>query len=503
MNPELKRNAWLELVPWRLWAAPLAIATVGILIYMLNTDETASDLGKSLIAWASFVYIVCTFWYGTFLATSSVVDEISEKTWNMQRMTSMGAWEMAWGKLFGKTSYAWYLGMWAGVFYLLGSMMQPTKVMLYYLELALVWIIVALVAQGLGFAMSLLGLQKNREVSRGGAVGLTIISLMVAGSLLNGLFAEHRFVYDGYGGRSGIDNYVESLYDIDSSSYDVVDKNTAVISKPLTWFSIDFNPTFFILTLAGLILGWTLLGLYRNMRLELQYQGNSWGWIAFSFFAMLLAAGFVNDVSRDYSGNLGVTRLTVALFVAGFLMYFMFFNEPKKIVLYRQVWRQWRKRNYKRFYEILPTWIYSFAIFLLTAISVIIYSILTGSQSLGGGSERFFILVTVLFALRDIGIVLLFSLRDSKARSDFLALIVLFFLYFIFPFIIAASMSGPYDDAPWQILAFFWPFSALEIGWLQSLWPILLSTVGVWGLLWKVWQTKEKRFIESVKGLED
>src|ERR1044072_5490314 len=46
--------------------------------------------------------------WGTRSAALSVVAEIRERTWDGQKLPSIGPWEMVWGKLFGATAANWF-----------------------------------------------------------------------------------------------------------------------------------------------------------------------------------------------------------------------------------------------------------------------------------------------------------------------------------------------------------------------------------------------------------
>ena len=46
--------------------------------------------------------------WGTRSAALSVVAEIRERTWDSQKLSSIGPWTMVWGKLFGATAANWF-----------------------------------------------------------------------------------------------------------------------------------------------------------------------------------------------------------------------------------------------------------------------------------------------------------------------------------------------------------------------------------------------------------
>ena len=107
INPELRRNLWLELSTHRLLAAPLVIALCAALIAAASTKDAMENLAGA--ATAGFVAIVLL--WGTQLAGASVMEEARDRTWDAQRMSAIGPWAMTWGKLLGAPAFAWYGGL--------------------------------------------------------------------------------------------------------------------------------------------------------------------------------------------------------------------------------------------------------------------------------------------------------------------------------------------------------------------------------------------------------
>ena len=104
MNPEFKRNLWLEMSPTRLAIMPAVLALIGLLVYVLNPD----DPQRSLFVAFSVLFVGLTVGWGSLLVVSSINNEVSERTWDQQRLSALSPWDMAWGKLFGSAAYAWY-----------------------------------------------------------------------------------------------------------------------------------------------------------------------------------------------------------------------------------------------------------------------------------------------------------------------------------------------------------------------------------------------------------
>ena len=87
MNPELRRNLWLQLSPQRLIAAPVALGIVFGLGW-LTAPQWLSSIGLTIF------YLLIGFW-GTRRAADTLAEETAGGTWDGQRLSSLGAWAMA------------------------------------------------------------------------------------------------------------------------------------------------------------------------------------------------------------------------------------------------------------------------------------------------------------------------------------------------------------------------------------------------------------------------
>ena len=106
MNPEFRRQLWLHFSPLRLAVLPLLQLVTFAAIFFSFPNRTAQAVATTGIA----MFVLLVLLMGTFAAGASVMDEITERTWDQQRMSAMQPWGMAWGKLAGSTLYAWYGG---------------------------------------------------------------------------------------------------------------------------------------------------------------------------------------------------------------------------------------------------------------------------------------------------------------------------------------------------------------------------------------------------------
>ena len=101
LNPEFRRNLWLELSPHRLIAMPMIL----LAIFFLSASIGESGNWWGVPRASLLAYYVIVFFWGTRRAVASLADEVRGRTWDGQRMSALGTWAMTWGKLFGGTIY--------------------------------------------------------------------------------------------------------------------------------------------------------------------------------------------------------------------------------------------------------------------------------------------------------------------------------------------------------------------------------------------------------------
>lgn len=108
-NPEWQRQVWLN---WRAslwgWSALLVTLVIALALVLMPANQRLTNTALVAIygLWGA------TALYGAFLAARSLREEAHEHTWDWQRLSSLGPWRMAWGKLLGATLPAWLYAGW-------------------------------------------------------------------------------------------------------------------------------------------------------------------------------------------------------------------------------------------------------------------------------------------------------------------------------------------------------------------------------------------------------
>lgn len=401
MNPEFRRNLWLELTPRRLllWAVLLALAFFASALAERNLTSPA-DLARFLF------YIMVVFW-GTRNAALSVVGEIRERTWDAQRLSSIGAAEMSWGKLFGATSFNWYAGAICLVLVLAGDASAKGAAaaavdLAYFIE-------IGLISQASALFASLIAVRRRQNHSRGEIFLYQLVGLVAAfavylvweladpaGSLIQGL---HRTVN-------------------------------------IAWWGRSFDYRVFLLVSLGLFTAWLLIGCWRLMRVELKLTNGPFVWLAFLMFVCAYTSGFdgrLAAVNAITGADVLALRLGVATLTAAALTYVTVVLEPKDRVHLRWLGAQLASGRIDKFFFGVQPFMVSYAVTVFLTLGLLWWRFQTGSSHPAG---MLMLVAGLGFLTRDIGLFLLVHAARGRARADMSAVLLLVALYVLLPAIV-------------------------------------------------------------------
>ncbi|MBI1208129.1 MAG: hypothetical protein GC191_12695 [Azospirillum sp.] len=383
MNPEFQRNLWLEIPAHRLIAMPAVLALVFIATWLGGGREAFPwvaelTLGVLLIVW------------GSRLAADAVLGEVSARTWDGQRMSAISPWDMTWGKLYGSTIYVWYGAAWCAIAHLFG---HGTLVELIRLLLS------GLQAQALALLVSLLLMRRGVEGLRSQVALAQIVAMLVMIPL--------QFLIP------------------------------VVPSSHVSWFRLAVPQPAFVILSQLVFLGWTVMGVYRMIRAELQYRSDQSTWIGFVLFFVVYISGFDFILLASAKANLPsavMARLLVAFCAAVGLTYIAAFLESKNLVRMR-LWVGYAQiGRLSRMLEITPIWVFSLSVaVLLAAATVADLFMVAPPTATAPSSLAPFVFAVLLFCIRDLGMLYYLVLHDRPRRGHMTALIYLVVLYFVAP----------------------------------------------------------------------
>ena len=389
INPEFRRNLWLELTPYRLVGMPMILGALLFLAYLLDGRQYSAGVART----ALILFSLLAFLWGTRLASEALITEIREHTWDSQRMSVIGPWSMTWGKLLGSTIYPWY----GALICLLVYLTSKPALGLSVIETAVLMVGSGLLGQAIGLLSSLQAIRKSQRYGRFQTTAFLALGAGCAVALLNWPF---------------------------SASSDVV------------WYGRAFPDDRFVLISLVVFLGWTVLAIYRLIRAELQLESLPWAWGLFTLFLMGYVAGFLGEGSWQVGQDLSLQRLLSAFLITLALAYAAAFSERKDPVALRRLLQYFGRREWLRTLQLFPLWLSTLPFILLTCAVLVAVEVSTGS----GASVNLAVpaVAMLLFLLRDFGLLLFLNLARSPKRADMLTMLFLILLYGVIPMILAA-----------------------------------------------------------------
>ena len=385
-NPEFLRNLWLELTPHRLIGMPAVLLAVFFLIYLV-TGHAFSDPTRIT---AMTLYFVLALLWGTRLAGEALVNEVQDRTWDQQRMSSISPWAMAWGKLFGSTVYTWYGAIICLLIYAVSAMQTNQADVIKQVIFML-----AIVVFGQSIAL-LSSMQNIKTYHRSASTAFMVMGIIVALPLISWGFNE-----TGY----------------------------------LSWYNQQYRVLDFLMVSVVCFAGWSLVGIYRKMREELQFRNTPVYWFVFCVFLALYLAGAIP--AQLLGDELTTFRIFVAYSTFIVLAYVMVVLEDKNPLLLRRIIAARKQRNWRGVFENVPCWFVT----LLSAYILCIVLMFNDYPDIKFAARGFelkpYLLAIVLFLTRDVLLFILFNMTANRRRADVTAMFYLVLLYWLLPSILS------------------------------------------------------------------
>lgn len=411
VNPEFQRNLWLELTPYRLIGMPAVLGAVFFLAYVSSDYRMGEGVGTTSVT----LYILISMIWGTKLASEAIMNEIRDHTWDGQRMSAITPWQLTWGKLFGSTIFSWYGALICVGFY---AASVTGKEPVFILKTCLALLLSAVLAHAVSLLASLTAIRKERKFNKSQTAAMLVLGIIVAGPFMNMALI----------------------------------KGTAV-----PWFGVKFPEMDFLLMSALAFASWAVIGVYQMMRLELQMKNGPWVWFGFTLFLMLYGAGLFYGSPQVGERSMAVASpsFLAAYCIAVGAVYFMAFAERKDFLTMRQVAHLASSGNWRRFLERAPRWLLTLPLAFAAAGGFLISAGVNGKEA---GQAVAFMVASMFFVLRDLGIMLFCNLARRPRRADMLFVLYLTMLYGIFP----ATLSAMDLDRATLV---FWPRVDLDPVW--------------------------------------
>ncbi len=444
-NPEFRRNLWLSATPGVLATVPLVTGAIFLTVGVMTKDyaDFMGAMSYICILGLSVTLLVV----GAKMMSDSLAGEVTARTWDSQRMTSLSPGRMTAGKLFGSTILCWYTAAVLVPFFL--------------------W-----AASERGFL--------DRGV-------IFVVNTILSGVLIQAVcgiavLAEMRRAPQGMGIKhSGLYLIIGVIFLVQSlpSAFNFLEPNMRMGEGILKWYSIEFPAGTFQMLSYAVFAFWAVYGLYRNMRVELLHENGPWAWVFFVLTCMVYTGGF--GVEDNVPFRVSAYNVFFLAFVtAASWTYLMAFSEPKNPVDVKSLLEKYREGDLVTFFRRIPRWILSLALAALACLGVLaFFPAYTRDYGLSflAGAGPLLALAILVFMVRDIGIIFFWYMKPNPRRPDVAILVTFLVAYGILPLVVSAGGEST------KALGMFMP--VLKGPAVLRLVPALVMAAGAWWLALK------------------
>ncbi len=450
-NPEFRKYCWLELTPARLVVMPVVIAAAVALCDLSTVGMSAFLRAASMTAAIGFAVLVGI--WGARLAAESVMGEVTGRTWDTLRVTSLGPGELVAGKLLGGTIYAWYGGALCAVVMVGAAGYLPDP--LDRLRSLAVLAAAGIFAQATALLLSLMAIRREGARER---LNSTVVMVL-------GVLPLIYVLPFGLGPDTG--------------------------RFRLHWFSWTLPFSDFLLISLLIFGGWAVVGCYRLMRTHLQMEGGPAVWIGFTATLMVYVGGLTANLTGLAVADRFAISLQLAFGIGLVLTYVTAFAEPKDPVDFRRLVARLDLRGRAAVRE-MPLWAVSFLVTLAVFGASVGAALLRETVSVCGRAGFGVVLygITFLaFAVRDLSILLFCNLGETRRRADLAAVVYLGILYLLLPGLL---MAGDFDAA----VPAFLPLCDGRMA--NGVVPVLIQAAVAVGAVIARWRTFQRRMAEGL-----
>jgi hypothetical protein len=436
MNPELRRNLWLELTTHRLVAMPAVV----FLVLVLFASRNPSDWQEAVFTTACGMFIVIVHLWGTYKASEAVTDEVRDRTWDWQRLSALDPWRMTWGKLAGATALSWYGGF-------LCVVAMAIALLGGYQRRELAVLVCGLIASGVAVQGAALAasLQASRKSSKlGHRVGLLFVFPLAAMGLM-ALASAGR-----------------------------------VQSETLEWYGHRFESIRFYSALAVVFALWSVLGAYREMARELKMRLLPWAYPAFAVFLAVFFAGYAPAVATK-----GTALALSGFLVSLALTYYGLFADVTTAMSLRRIATHLQARHWRRAIEELPLWVTTLVLAVGFALWCAQILVDDSPLSLVPRAAALYPIAVLLLAVRDCGIYVFFALGARNRGPEGVTLLYMALLSWIVPAVLAIAGMG-------AVAKMLMPFGSIN-GWQAALVMAVHAAIA-WSLAAWRWRGRQRAF---------
>ncbi|MBF0397890.1 MAG: hypothetical protein HQK78_14010 [Desulfobacterales bacterium] len=407
INPELQKNIWMEMSLHRLIIMPAIIGSIFFLSYLINDNFKAfiKNIGDLSIV----IFIILVLFWGTKLASEAIISEVNDRTWDSQRMTTIGPFAMSMGKLLGSTILSWYGGLFCLIAYFISCFFKPSTI--NYLKLMVIMILMALFCHAMTISFSLVGIRKTKGDKK----------------LNSGIYFLLGFII--------------AIGFITPWSKELLDSPLSI-----QWYYLKISLIDLAVFTSIIFSFWALFGLYRNMRAELQIENGPITWLLFLLTLIFYFSGYIANINKNISYmDRFLYGFYISFSITWISTYVMAFGESKNSVIIRFLIDKIKKREWKPFFYYIPLWAVSLFLSIFIYFLIFTFSFRINSEDISVINKTFsnsslYLFNLLCFQLRDIGIIIFLNLKSGKEeKGDIAAFIYLLILYALIPSLISGA----------------------------------------------------------------
>lgn len=395
INPEFRRQLWLQFSVSRLVVAPALLLLIILGIYWMSVDAVSAY--TSIAITGGMLFLFFTIAMGASAAGSSMVDEINEHTWDQQRMNAMTPWGMTWGKLAGATSFAWYCGAWCLAVAVPAALAVRAEVPVW--RFTAIAILVSLLVQTVVLTVQLqMAQSKSKTVKRG---SLPIV------------FAAILWI---------------AIPIITSSTQNGVQE----------WWGYAFERVNFSLLSLILFTVCAVVMVWRSMAEALLVRQWPWGWPILALLISAYISGFAPE-------QRGIVWCVSALGTGVAMTYLSLLTDKPSLPQWKRIVTRFRLRQWKIAIQSLPRWVGTLLLSLPLALLVMglpnldRLNLLPNPMKGEAAGVWLHAMVVWLIVLRDAALALAIGFMAERHRRTFSFFVVMLVLHGLLPWLLGTG----------------------------------------------------------------
>lgn len=454
ITPEFHRQLWLNFSAFRLISMPFIMS---LIIYVFAVSDL-ENWQSVIIHPALYSYYFCVFVWGNYVVAHTTSNEVNIKTWDFQRMSSIGPWELTIGKLFGSTSYVWYTGglllsLIAYCFHYANDSNILGGTIINAFSSPIESIVFLILTGILGHTISFWATSSDTERKKAASSATFVLGCALSFGIL------------------------------------------PLITAPITgdnstihWHFWEINQNTFVILSLLYFVSCAVMASQRNIRDKLQFKSYPFMHLIFFISLCIYATGYIGSTILDKAVTEYFTAMELENYLISYMLfvsfivfvlstYILVFSDAHNLSKYKRCLYAFKNKEWKRFFQDIPAWVSCAAILLLLYFTMIIQANMAYTQETSSKTIFAFATALLFFIARD-GLIY-HSIRIGKIERHkaFLIIIYLLMIYLIIPTSLAVlgRIFMGHGGALPMVASFFYPMVTDNI--LMTVMPIIYQTV--------------------------